>query len=443
MRRIVEPAAYGPAPLARCFWADTVPTPDWSGPPRGEASADIAVIGGGFTGLSAALHLAEAGEDVVLLEAEHAFWGASGRNGGFCCLGGAKASDTVLERRHGAEGRRAWRRTERAAVEFAGALIDRLGLEVDRHSEGETQLAHRPRDWDALRHEADRVAENYGVAPRLTQAADLEAEGLGGPFHGALTVPLGFALNPRKYAAGLAKAARVAGARLHARAPVRRIARDGAAWRLDHPGGSLRAGRVVIATNGYSSEDVPGWMRARYMPVSSNVIVTRPLSGAELQAAGWTSGQMAYDTRRLLHYFRLMPDNRFLFGMRGGLHATPRETARLARRIRADFEAMFPAWAGVEAPYLWSGLVCLTPTLAPFAGPVPEMPGTFAGFGYHGNGVAMGSYTGRILADLARGRAPDLLWPDTMRHAPGRFPLGRFRRMALVPAYAAMGWRDR
>ncbi|MFP4327204.1 MAG: NAD(P)/FAD-dependent oxidoreductase [Paracoccaceae bacterium] len=443
MRRIVEPAAYGSEALARCFWAETVSPPDWPAPPEGESRADVAVIGGGFTGLSAALHLAEAGVEVALLEAEHAFWGASGRNGGFCCLGGAKASDRLLEHRHGIEGRRAWRRTERAAVECAGGLIDRLKLEVDRHSEGETLLAHRPSDWQTLQHSARRVEENYGVTPRLIPAEDLAAEGLGGPFHGALTVPLGFALNPRKYAAGLAAAAEAAGARLFARAPVRHIGRNGPDWVLHHSGGTLRARRVVIATNGYSSEDVPRWMRARYMPVASNVIVTRPLTGSELQAAGWTSAQMAYDTRHLLHYFRLMPDNRFLFGMRGGLRATQRETARLARRIRADFEMMFPAWAGVETPHLWSGLVCLTPTLTPYLGPVPDMPGAFAGFGYHGNGVAMGSYAGRLLADLARGRRPDLPWPDAMRRTPGRFPLGRWRRAVLVPAYAAMGLQDR
>jgi glycine/D-amino acid oxidase-like deaminating enzyme len=129
--------------------------------------------------------------------------------------------------------------------------------------------------------------------------------------------------------------------------------------------------------------------------------------------------------------------------MRGGQRASPETEQRIAARVRADFEAMFPAWAGVETPFLWSGLVCLTPTLTPFVGPVPEMPGVFAGYGFHGNGVAMGSYTGRLLADLARGRVPELPWPEAMRRQPRRFPLGRFRRAALVPAYAAMGWRDR
>jgi glycine/D-amino acid oxidase-like deaminating enzyme len=442
MRRIGRAYAYGPDPVARCWWAETVETPDW---PRaeGEMTADVAVIGGGFTGLSAALHLAEAGVDVALCEAEAPFWGASGRNGGFCCLGGAKADDATLARRFGEAGRRDWRRTERAAVETVAGLIERLGLEVDRHSEGETLLAHRPRDWAALQRDAARAAEDYGVAPRLTPAADLAAEGMAGPFHGALTLPVGFALNPRKYAAGLARAAEAAGARLYAPAPVEALVPERDGWRLDLPAGRLRARRVILATNGYSAEDVPRWMRARTMPVASNVIVTRPLTGDELQAAGWTSGQMAYDTRGLLHYFRLMPDNRFLFGMRGGLFETPRERAALARKIRQDFEAMFPAWAQVETPWLWSGLVCLTRPLTPFAGAVPGALGLFAGFGYHGNGVAMGTHAGRLLADLVRDRAPGAAYPEAMRRPPGRFPFGRFRRAALVPAYSAQALADR
>jgi glycine/D-amino acid oxidase-like deaminating enzyme len=442
MRRIGLPYTYGPEPVARCWWAETVETPVWPRP-EGALTADIAVIGGGFTGLSAALHLAEGGEDVALCEAEAPFWGASGRNGGFCCLGGAKADDATLARRHGEHGRRAWRATERAAVEFVDRLIGRLDLDVDRHSEGETLLAHRASDWEAMQRGAERAAEDYGVTPRLTPASELAAEGMAGPFHGALTTPLGFALNPRKYAAGLARAAEAAGARLHAPAPVRRLERDGDGWRLDLPEATLRARRVIVATNGYSAEDIPRWMRARTMPVASNVIVTRPLSGDELQAAGWTSGQMAYDTRDLLHYFRLMPDNRFLFGMRGGIFDTPRERRALQAKIRADFEAMFPAWAQVETPWLWSGLVCLTRPLTPFVGAVPGVPGLFAGFGYHGNGVSMGSYAGRLLADLVRDRAPETLYPAAMRDAPARFPFGRFRRAALVPVYALRAWADR
>jgi glycine/D-amino acid oxidase-like deaminating enzyme len=183
-------------------------------------------------------------------------------------------------------------------------------------------------------------------------------------------------------------------------------------------------------------------MAGRYMPAQSNVLVTRPLTQTELDAAGWTSRQMAYDTRNLLHYFRLMPDNRFLFGMRGGLVASPRAEAAITARARRHFEAMFPAWRDVETPHSWSGMVCFSANLVPYCGPIPDLPGAFAGFAFHGNGVAMGSYTGALLADLVQGKQTRFLHPAVMQaHAP-RFPLGRFRRALLPAGYALAGLRD-
>ena len=203
-------------------------------------------------------------------------------------------------------------------------MIDRHGIDADTHSHGETILAHNARQMRHLRAAAPGVARDYGVAPDLLDRADLPAHGMAGRFHGAMTIPVGFALNPRKYAAGLLAAAEAAGARVHGHSPVTGVAAQAGGLRLTTPGARISARRMIVATNGYSSEDVPAWMAGRYLPAQSNVLVTRPLAAAELDAAGWTSRQMAYDTRQLLHYFRLMPDNRFLFGMRGGLLAAAR-----------------------------------------------------------------------------------------------------------------------
>jgi glycine/D-amino acid oxidase-like deaminating enzyme len=195
------------------------------------------------------------------------------------------------------------------------------------------------------------------------------------------------------------------------------------------------AKRVIIATNGYSSENIPHWMRARYLPVQSSILVTRPLSSSELEAANWTNRQACYDSRLLLHYFRLLPDNRFLFGMRGGLYATPRNEARVKRKIRQDFERMFPAWQDVDTPHYWSGLVAFSGSGAPFVGPIPEQENLWAGFGYHGNGVAMANYTGAILADLVQGKLPSQHYPELLKIKPTKFPFGRFRRNLLLPTY--------
>jgi glycine/D-amino acid oxidase-like deaminating enzyme len=444
MRRIFSPYAYGQGPVSGNYWAETVPDDALMRPAAtGEVKTDVAVIGAGFTGLSAALHLAQAGADVVVVDAQHPGWGASGRNGGFCCLGGAKADDAKLRRDHGEAARADWRRTEAEAISLVRDLLERHGIEADTHSKGETLLAHSPSAMQAIEAEATSVTRDYGVDPTLHDARDLDQLGLSGPFHGGLTVPLGFALNPRKYLSGLLTAAETAGARVHGDSPVTGIAQDGDRQALTLPRGRILAKRLILATNGYSSEDVPGWMAARYMPAQSNVLVTRPLTEAEKQAAGWTSAQMAFDSRFLLHYFRLMPDNRFLFGRRGGLTSSPGADLAAIRTTRQHFETMFPAWRHVESPHNWSGMVCLSAGLVPYCGPIPGMQNCFAGFAYHGNGVAMGSYTGALLAELALGRKPENRYPTVMQSPAKRFPLGRFRR-ALMPAiYAMAGLRDR
>ena len=436
MKRIFGAYAYSDAPRDGCWWDETATRPEWP-EASGALNADIAVIGAGFTGLSAALHLAEAGANVAVLDAEYPGWGASGRNGGFCCLGGAKIDGETYARIHGEEEARQFHAAEVGAVHLVARLLDRLGIDADTHSKGETQLAHNRRAMERLR----RAAETEDGAV-LTEAADLAAEGMAGPFHGAMTTPVGFGLNPRKYVLGLARAAAEAGAQIYQQSPAERIERTSSGYRIALPQGELRADMVLLCTNGYSSEDVPEWLAGRYMPAQSTVLVTRPLTEAELSAAGWTSDQMAYDTRNLLHYFRLMPDRRFLFGMRGGLTSTPRSEAAARARTRADFEAMFPAWRGVESAHLWSGMVCLAANRVPFAGPVPGNPGMFAGLAYHGNGVAMGSYTGRLLADLVQGNTPDLPYPAAMNQPMSRFPLGRARRLLMPPLYAGLALGD-
>ncbi|MGY9048644.1 hypothetical protein P775_03150 [Puniceibacterium antarcticum] len=439
MKRLYETAAYGPQ--QGCFWADTVlPTP-WP-TLNGDIQTDVAIIGGGFTGLSAALHLAQDTVRVTVLEAETPGFGASGRNGGFCCLGGAKAPRKLLQKRYGTQGLADWRATEKAAIDTVTTLLRTHCIDADTHSQGETLIAHTPRAMASLRASVEEIRTDYAVTPQVIEKTALRENGLAGPFHGALTIPLGFALNPRKYHAGLAQAAQSAGAQLYAQTPVTRLTQQGGKTRLTTPNGTITADRVILATNGYSSEDVPDWLRARYLPVQSSVIVTRPLTLSEREAQGWTSDQMAYDTRTLLHYFRKLPDNRFLFGMRGGLRATQGAEAAIRRKIRRDFNAMFPAWREVEITHDWSGLVCIMSNLTPFAGPVPELPGVFAGMGYHGNGVAMGSHTGRILAAIVQGKTPDTPYPQAMRQPPGRFPLGRFRRALLAPAYATASLLD-
>lgn len=435
MTRVFPTYTYGEGPREHCYWPSTAQPPD---NPRAEGSlaCDVAVIGAGYTGLSAALHLAEAGSDVVILDTHSPGWGASGRNGGFCCLGGSAASDTILAQLYSEPARREFRETELHAVNLAAGLIKHHKIACDTHSNGETLMAHTQKAMDGFEARAKVVERDYGVSPTITGKNELAAQGMHGPFLGAITTPIGFALNPMKYALGLAEAARKAGARLYANSPVQRIDQQ-SGFTLTTPEARISAKRLVVATNGYSSDDLPKWLRARYLPTQSNIIVTRQMTDTELAAQGWTSHQMSFDDRFLLHYFRLMPNKRMLFGMRGGLLSSAAADARMYRLIRKHFEKMFPAWAGVETPYTWQGLLSISRDLTPYAGPIPEMPGAFTALSYHGNGVAMATYAGALLADLVQGNVTRHLHPKIMQTPPKRFPLGRLRRATIWPLYAA------
>lgn len=439
MRRIFSGYAYGPGPRGNCWWDETAPAPDWP-VLEGDAAADVAIIGGGFTGVSAALHLAGSGASVAVLEAETPGWGASGRNGGFCCLGGSKLSGGMLRRFFGCSAADAYEASEEAAVHLVQELLTTYRIAADTHSRGETQLAHSEKAARRLSAQAEAL-QGAGEELEFLSRRQLADHGLNGSFHAALTTPVGFALNPRKYLFGLAAAAGDAGARLFQNSPALSVKQAAGGYEIETGKGFLRATKVVIATNGYSSEDLPRWLAGRYMPAQSTVMVTRPLTENELQAQGWFSYQMAYDTRNLLHYFRLMPDNRFLFGMRGGLLSSPRAEAGIRRKLRQDFEAMFPEWRQVETSHCWSGMVCLSRNLVPFIGSVPDQPGMYAGLCYHGNGVAMGSYAGRILSDLVQGHTPELPYSTAVQKMP-RFPFGRARRVLMPPAYAVLGLMD-
>lgn len=434
MRRIFPSHAYGEGPRAKCYWPDTVETPDYPAA-SGQITCDVAVVGAGFTGLSTALHLAESGVDVVVLEAQTPGWGASGRNGGFCCLGGAAASDKILKLQHGEPARREFREAEVQSVQFARDLIERHKIDADSHSRGETLMAHSRAAIASLEDHAKVVERDYGATPEFIPQADLVKHGMGGPFYAALTTPIGIAVNPLKYALGLAAAAFGAGARIHSHSPVTAID-DSAGFTLTTPNATIKAKRLIVATNGYSSDDVPGWLAGRYLPTQSNVIVTRELTDEEIAAQGWSTHQMSFDDRFLMHYFRLMPNKRMLFGMRGGLFSSARADAKMHRTIRTHFEAMFPAWAHVESPYSWVGLLSIARDLTPYTGAIPGMPGAYTSLCYHGNGVAMASYAGALLADLVQDKQPSHLLPEIMRKPHKRFPLGRFRRATLWPLYA-------
>ncbi|MEP2715439.1 FAD-binding oxidoreductase, partial [Pseudophaeobacter sp.] len=188
MRRIFSDYAYGPGPRDNCWWDETIAAPIWP-EQRGEAQVDVTVIGGGFTGLSAALHLAEAGVSVAVLEAETPGWGASGRNGGFCCLGGSKLSTKAMLRRYGEGATRSYAEGEAAAVALVADLLKKHQIEAETHSRGETMLAHSPRALEQMKRQVDHI-RSASVEVAFHSKAELASVGMNGAFYGAQTTPV-------------------------------------------------------------------------------------------------------------------------------------------------------------------------------------------------------------------------------------------------------------
>ena len=415
----------------------------------GSRKFDIAIIGAGYAGLNAALILArDHGMKVAVLEAGDVGWGASGRNGGFCCPGSAKLSWEGMLARHGEADTKAFHTAQRAAVDHVAQLLEAHQIDADRVEPGELLLAHKPSRLAGLREEAELLERLFGEDARVVGADELNEMGASGTqFHGGLLTKSTFGLHPMKYLRGLAMEAHRAGALIFANSPVIGWKTGAGNHVLEMPDGEVVASRVLVATNGYAQDDLSPALDGRFLPALSRILVTRPLSRDELAAQGWTSTIPSADTRKLLHYFRLLPDGRFLFGGRGGLDASEHGVHKSLAVLRSAFDAMFPAWSSVETEYSWSGLVCLTRPLTPFAGRLEGVEGAYAAFGWHGNGVAMASFAGnciagRIAAEFSGSSIHDNRLPAMMQTMPGKFPLAKFRLLWLRAAYARYAIAD-
>lgn len=428
---LYEPNGYDPKEWPDSYWRASCAPLSGCPPLQGETRAEVAIIGAGYAGLHAALELVERhGTNVIVLDAAQPGWGASGRNGGFCCLGGARLNERQITRRFGRDAAQEWGSFENNAIARVQDNLTRYGIDAHTTEPGELTLAASPRAWAHMR--AAPVPEG-GV---LLDRTELRAQGLNtAAYMGGRYAPSGFGLHPYAYVTGLARAAQAAGVRVQGDSRVAEILPHGDGWRLRTATGAVIAQQVLIATNGYSDESLVPWLHRRILPAISNIMVTRPLTAAELDAQGWTRQLMAYDDRYLLHYFRLLPDNRLMFGARGGLSFQPGSVARFGQRARAEFDLIFPHFRQAETDYSWNGLVCLTASLAPYIGPVDGAMGLWLALGWHGNGVAAASEGGRCAARAMMGDtdAP----PAITRKPPPRFIAPR--RWALAAAMALAG----
>ncbi len=355
----------------------------------------MAIIGGGYTGLAAALALARRGADVTVLERHTLGWGASSRNGGFV-LPGFKPEVEALARRHGvAEARRLFELSVQA-VRGLEALIADEKIDCGYARCGTVVLAARPGHLVALDRSHRFLRDALGHETTLLGASELRAEIGSARYHGGLLDLFAGSVQPALLVLGLARAAERAGARLIEGAEVRRVERRADGHLVTTAAGAVRARQVLVATNGYTGAAVPA-LRRRVVPVGSYLIATSPLEPA-LAARLVPRGRVLSDTKHLLYYFRLSPDGRMVFGGRAAF--TPTAIARSAEILTRGMTEVFPELAGVPVEYAWGGQVGLTLDQMPHAG---RLDGVHYALGYGGHGVAMATWLGARMGDALAG----------------------------------------
>lgn len=415
------------------LWEATATPAPASASQDGNMRTEVVVVGGGFCGLSCALHLAQNGVDTVLLEAQSPGWGASGRNGGqlIPCF---KADPEDLIERLGPDLGGAMADLGAGAGDLVAGLIERYGIDCGFHRDGWILGVHSNAALPAVRERA-RQWQERGRDVRLLGREEVAALTGCDRYVAGYLDPTGGGLNPLSLARGLA-AAQEMGARLYTDSPALSIETDGKGWTVETGRGVVRCDQVVVATGAYSGNLIPE-LRRSILPMQSLQIATEPLPET-LRKTILPKGHVVSDTRRLLTYFRVTEEGRLVFGGRGSTGGENMKSAHLVR-LEAAMRGCFPQIGTIPVTYRWAGQVDLTPERA-LRVHCPK-PGLWAVIGFSGRGVAIAPAVGKALASAVMAR--------DARHLPlpvspvRPVPFHGLRRPAMA---LAVGWswlRDR
>ncbi len=410
----------------RSYYAATAHASPLREPLRGEVTADVCVVGGGIAGCSTALHLAERGYKVVLLEGQRIGWGASGRSGGQAIFGFAAGQDKLV--------RQVGRETARRMFDVSVDALDLLKERVARHAIdcdlnwGQAHVAIKPRHETELKAWREELERDYGYTSlRWLERDETRALIASDRYIGGLLDTRSGHLHPLNYTLGLARAAEAAGVRLFEGSQV---------TRLDHgPGttvvtqhGLVRARHVALCCNAYIDDEVSSRLRARIMPVGTYIVATEPLGEARIKAL-MRENVAVTDINWVLDYFRRSADHRLLFG--GRVSYSGLDPLNTARATRARMVKVFPQLADARIEYSWGGYVDITMSRAPDFGRLA--PNVYYLQGFSGHGIALTGMAGRLVAEAIAGQAERFDLFTKLEHRD--FPGGRaFRTPALVLA---------
>lgn len=386
-----------------------------AGPVQGRC--DVAVIGGGLTGCSAALALARKGARVVLLEAETIGHAASGRNGGMCNNGFAQDYGLMAARFGHDVANRLYRAFD-AGVDAVERLVAEERIDCSFARVGKLKLAAKPEHVDKLARSQALLAAQVDPDTTMLGRAELADELGSDRFHGALLFRKSAGMHVGRFVRGLAEAAARRGVAMHEHTPMTGLRRaPGGGHRIETPNGTLHAAQVLLAS-GTSHTGPLGWFRRRIVPVGAFLIVTEPLPKQTLDRL-LPRRRMAVDTKNLVNYFRTTPDDRLLFGGRARFAVSdPRSDAKSGAILEAALHEVFPALKRVRIDYCWGGMVDMTRDRLPRAG---ERNGVYYSMGYSGHGTQMSTLMGSLMAEVMDGRTElnpwkDLAWPAIPGH---------------------------
>jgi len=381
--------------------------------------AEIAVIGAGYTGLSAALHLSEAGRDVVVLEAADVGERASGLNGGQV-IPGTKYDPDALEAMFGPRLGPQVVRTVAAGPDLVFELIRKHEIACAAVRTGWIQPATSAEALETIRSRVQQWRRR-GAAVELLSAEETARLTGSQRYSGGWIDRRGGTVQPLSFVRGLARVAQRAGSRIFNRSPAIRLSRAGSEWQIGTPRGSVTSPVVVLATDAYTDGLVDS-LRRTVIPIPSYQVATEPIPDS-LRASILPDGQSASDTWHLLRYFRLDASGRLVMGSRGSFADTPPAVA--ARHHYRAVREIYPQLEGIRYEFHWGGLVGMTRDHLPH---LHELgPGLLAGLGYNGRGIAMATLMGRLLAEWVMGRpAVELGFPVT---AVDPIPLHRFNQI--------------